>query len=46
MLENTEWAIKKWTIQRYWQLWVHKTEGRTNKTKNTQSSVRIQIQIM
>jgi hypothetical protein len=25
MLENTEGAILKWTVQRNWQHWVHKT---------------------
>ena len=27
MLENTEGTIKKWTIQIYWDNWVHKTQG-------------------
>jgi hypothetical protein len=31
MLGNTEGAIQKWTIQRYWQNKVHKTKK--NKTK-------------
>jgi hypothetical protein len=26
MLENTEGAILKWTVQRNWQHWVHKTQ--------------------
>jgi hypothetical protein len=33
MLENTEGAIKKWTIQRNGQHWVHKTQDENKQNK-------------
>jgi len=35
MLENTEGAIQKWTIQRNWQHWVNKTKDRYKQTQQT-----------
>ena len=34
-LENTEGAIKKWTIQRNWQHCVHKKQNEDKQNKNT-----------
>ena len=31
--ENTEWAGKKWTIQRNWQHWVHMTQDEDKQNK-------------
>ena len=40
MLGNTEGAIQKWTIQRYWQNKVHKTKKNKTKTlHNTQTNI-------
>ena len=35
MLENTEGGNLEWTIQRNWQLRVHKTQHEDKQTKNT-----------
>jgi hypothetical protein len=32
-LENAEGAIKKWTIQINWQLWVHKPQDEDKQNK-------------
>ena len=33
MLENTEWAIIKRTMQRNWIYWVHKTQDEDKQNK-------------
>ena len=54
MLENTERAIKKWTIQRNWQHWEHKIQDEDNylppsspkkKKAHTHTAMRKQTQI-
>jgi hypothetical protein len=43
-LENTEGAIKKWTIQINWQLWVHKPQDEDKQNKKL-TTMRKQTQI-
>jgi hypothetical protein len=40
MLENTEGAIKKWTIQRNWQHRIYKTKQKHSTTMHKQTQIK------